>query len=349
MHRPRVWLLLPLLLATTLSFAQTWTTEIVSDTLPDYGFYHGAAFDANGNLYIAYSAVTSTKRNAPSVVRFITRHSDGTWSAPTTIDTAGATGISVAIDSNGNPAVTESQGALHYLYQDPVTHAWSSETVETSAANDVTSLAFDPNGLATIAYRTCVNKGGGTKFARRTAANTWTKQVVDTSCNARYSSLVYDNLGSPGIAYSDICSGTGTFNCIKYAHYNAGVWTSQVVESGTAGYGTFASLAYDENNNPAVTHYDLGVRCLTSLHGVFTLAFWVNGFSGYGQGAELRFDALNNPVFGFQDYNSVLYTASNAVLATGKPSWIVTNRAYNGVPYLLFYDSGQKKLILLHQ
>ena len=355
MNRSRLWpLFLFVLLTTALSFAQTWTTEVVPDTLPDYGFYHGAAFDANGTLYVAYSAVTSTKRGAPSVVRFISRSANGTWSAPTTIDAAGATGISLAIDSQGNPAVTESAGTLHYLYQNPVTHAWTAETVESSAKNDVTSLAFDSNGLATIAYRTCITKGGGTKFARRTAANSWTKQVIDPDCSGRYSSLAYDLNGAPGIAYSGVCSGTGGLNCLKYAHFNGSAWSTTVVEQGTVGYGTFASLAYDSNNNPAVTHHDLGVRYLTSNAGVFSLAQWVNGPSGYGQGAELRFDSQNNASFGFQDYHSVFYTGqlsnwTNTLLETGSPGWIVTNRAFNGTPFVLFYDSLQKKLILVHQ
>ena len=64
--------------------------------------------------------------------------------------------------------------------------------------------------------------------------------------------------GNPSIAYSaDL--GSGDHDSVKFARWNGSSWDIEIVETGTPGFGAYASLAYDPTTgNPSIVHESSG-------------------------------------------------------------------------------------------
>jgi len=228
-----------------------WSISVLDDPANNVGFYSSVAYDLNAYPYIAYSDETADDVK-------LAAWNGSQWDIQTVDAGTGVrTGISLAFDRNNNPTVSYGWGVLKFAQWVPSTQSWQLTTLESRYANnDVTSLAYAPDGSPSISYRTITPKGGYLKFAKKTATG-WTLQNV-AFAGARYNSLAYDAVGNPSIAFSDDIDGDNSLDTLKFAHWNGSTWEVQTVESGVVGYGVFASLAYDNTGKPAIVHGNSG-------------------------------------------------------------------------------------------
>jgi hypothetical protein len=221
------------------SDAHHWDISV----MPEAGsFYHALVFDPqSGNPAIAFSAGGYAK---------LARWNGTAW-AITSVG-SGGTGVDLAFDPvDRNPSV--SWGATKLVFAHWTGAAWKLETVEkTNATNDVTSLAYAPDGTPAIAYRYTGGKGS-TRFARKSGSS-WVIQVVDSAYGGGYYSLAFDPAGRPAIAYAVDADRNGSYDTLKLARWNGAAWKTVVVETGVVGYGVFASLAFDASGNPVIAH-----------------------------------------------------------------------------------------------
>lgn len=218
-------------------------------TMPATGtFYHALAFDPlMGNPVIAFSASGYAK---------LARWSGASWAIETV--GSGGTGVDLAFDPDDrNPSV--SWGATKLVFAHWTGAAWKLETIETkSATNDVTSLAYAPDGSPAIAYRSTAGKGS-TRFAKKNGSS-WVIQVVESIYGGGYYSLAFDPAGRPAIAYAFDADRNGSYDTLKLARWNGTAWMTEVVETGVVGYGVFASLAFDASGNPVIAHGNGTIR-----------------------------------------------------------------------------------------
>lgn len=232
--------------ATGTTAAATWSVTVVDDPASNVGFYKSLKYDRTGSVpAIGYSD------EGANGVKYAQWNGSG-WDTKS-VDVSSDTGVSLAFDSNNDPTISYGWGQLRFAQYVPSTQSWQITTLESrDANNDVTSLAYAPDGSAGISYRTTPRRGGSLKFAKRTASG-WTLQTVATA-GARYSSLAYDVSGRPAIAFSDDVDGDNTLDTLKLARWNGSSWAVQTVETGVAGYGVLASLVFDSAGNPTITH-----------------------------------------------------------------------------------------------
>jgi len=125
-----------------------------------------------------------------------------------------------------------------------------------SAPNDVTSLAY-LGETPYIAFESGSGRSADVELAHRSAGK-WVIEVVDKAA-ARYTSLAFDIDESPVVAYSDDANHDGQLDTLKIARKTTSGWQVTVVETGTVGYGVFASLAFDAGK-PAIVHNNTAVR-----------------------------------------------------------------------------------------
>ena len=226
-----------------------WSTETV-DSVGTVGFYKLTAYSpVTGFPAVGYSD------EGKDDVKLATWNG-AAW-AIQTVDAGKnvAEGISLAFDPAGNPALSYGAGPLKFARW--TGSAWSIQTIESSnAGNSVTSLVFK-DGQPSIAYGYSVSKGNkvsGQLRMARLVGSTWVIETVDTYAT-RYMSLAYAPDGNPSIAYSIDTDGNGMIDTLKFAHKTGSTWTIQTVETGVAGYGVFASLAYDPlTGYPTISH-----------------------------------------------------------------------------------------------
>jgi subtilisin family serine protease len=220
--------------------------------IPETGtFYHAHAYDpSSGNPAIAFSSSDGLAKLA--------RWNGKAWSIEKVA--AGGTGVDVAFDPfDGRPSLAWGSGALSFAHW--TGSAWKVEAVEKSfASNDVTSLVYAPDGSPSIAYRS-TQKQGSTRYAKW-SGTAWVVQVVDGAEAGRYNALAYDRESRPAIAYSADVDDDGYIDTLKLARWTGASWDVSVVESGTVGYGVFASLAFDSSGAPVLAHGNGSIRYL---------------------------------------------------------------------------------------
>ncbi|MBT8439341.1 MAG: S8 family serine peptidase, partial [Gammaproteobacteria bacterium] len=216
-------------MATTL--ASSWLTGIVDDSAR-VGFYQSIALQP-GTEYpaIAYSDETNGD------VRFA-QWDGGSWNR--VVVGSGGPGVSMAFDPKGNPSISYGWGKLYFAHFNG--ESWSVEVIERNGAyNDVTSLAYHPDGYPCIAYR---GKHADLILACN-AEDGWDKQVVLEVGAAKYKSLAFDLSGFPVIAFSDDFDGDNTIDALRYAHWNGVAWDIETIDEGIEGIGVFPSLVMD--------------------------------------------------------------------------------------------------------
>ena len=97
---------------------------------------------------------------------------------------------------------------------------------------------------------------------------------------------------------------------MKFAHWDGASWVIEVVETGTPGFGAYASLAYDPvSGNPAIAHisYDEGcVRFVRSDGSAWGGAAIVDcGASQAVSWSSLEFDSDGTPYIGYVRQNAL--------------------------------------------
>jgi len=277
-------------LASATTLPSTWAVEAV-EAGADVGFYHGHAYDPSGNPAVAYS------QDSQDDVKFA--HWNGASWDVETVD-AGTdvyTGIDIAYSPlDGNPSISYGWGKLKFAHRTAT--GWSITTLETrNANNDITSLAYAPDGGASIAYRLVGNRPAQ-KFARQSpVTGAWTLEVVDPGAHARYTDLAYDLAGNPAMCYSVDIDEDNWLDTLKYAHWNGASWDVQIVETGVVGYGVLCSLAFDPLTGfPAISHQANGIRVA-----LWNGASWDVEVFGSGGGTSLAYDSAGTL---FMSYSS---------------------------------------------
>ena len=269
----------------------TWNVDTV-EAGSDVGFYHGHAYDPLGNPAVAYS------QDSQDDVKFA-HWSGASWDIETVdAGTDVYTGIDMAYSPlDGNPSISYGWGKLKFAHR--TASGWSITTLESrNANNDITSLAYAPDGGASIAYR-IVGSRPAQKFARQNPiTEAWTLQVVDPGAHARYTDLAYDMAGNPAMCYSVDIDEDNWLDTLKYARWNGASWDIQVVETGAVGYGVLCSLAFHPFTGfPVISH---------QVNAVIRVALW-NGASwgievfGSGGGTSLAYDSAGTL---FMSYSS---------------------------------------------
>jgi subtilisin family serine protease len=208
------------------------------------------AYDADGVLHIAYYD------GFERTLKYVTRATDGTLSAPQTIDSSGndvGGEASIAIDSRGRAGVAYfdgSAGDLRFAHFNGQT--WDVEIVDARGSVGLyPSIAYDADDHAVISYFR--KSSGDLRVARQTADGTWNIQAVDlTDVVGRSTDVKFNKAtGEIAVAYEDCTRGW-----LKIARYLGGAWTTSVVDAYTLGV-THTSLAFDALNQPAISYYDI--------------------------------------------------------------------------------------------
>jgi hypothetical protein len=257
-------------------------------TMPVIGAYNPALAYAplSGNPAIAFSISGYAK---------LARWSGVAWAIETI--GSGGTGIDLAFDPvDRNPSV--SWGSTKLVFAHWTGAAWKLETIETkSATNDVTSLAYAPDGSPAIAYRSTAGKGS-TRFAKKNGSS-WVIQVVESVYGGGYYSLAFDPAGRPAIAYAFDADRNGSYDTLKLARWSGTAWKTEVVETGVVGYGVFASLAFDASGNPVIAHGNGTIRYVQ-----WDGSSWVVETVASGNCSSLAFDSAGpivSYVFGYKE------------------------------------------------
>ena len=257
-----------------------WDISVIDDPpTTSAGFYKSLAYNPATSLpAIGYSSEDANQ------IKFAGW--DGSAWVTEVVDTTTDTGVSLAFNSSNNPTLSYGWGQLRFAEYVPSTQSWQVTTLESrDASNDVTSLAYDPDGNAGISYRTTPRRGGSLKFAKRTASG-WTLQTVATA-GARYSSLAYDGDGNPAIAFSDDVNGDNSLDTLKLARFNGSTWDVEIVETGVAGYGVLASLEFGDDGYPAISHVSGGTVRFAKWNG----NTWDVEIAANGYNASLLFNS----------------------------------------------------------
>jgi hypothetical protein len=209
--------------------AHHWELSI----MPVTGAYNPAlAYDPlSGNPAIAFSISGYAK---------LARWSGASWAIETV--GSGGTGIDLAFDPvDRNPSV--SWGSTKLVFAHWTGAAWKLETIEKkNSTNDVTSLAYAPDGSPAIACAFDADRNGSYDTLKLARGNgtAWKTEVVETGVVGYgvFASLAFDASGNPVIAH-----GNGT---IRYVQWDGSSW---VVE--TAASGNCSSLAFDGGGPPS--------------------------------------------------------------------------------------------------
>jgi len=269
----------------------TWSVATV-EAGADVGFYHGHAYDPLGNPAVAYS------QDSLDDVKF-GRWNGATWDIETVDAGSGVyTGIDIAYSPlDGNPSLSYGWGKLKFAHRTAT--GWSITTLESkNAHNDITSLAYAPDGGASIAYKLDGRSSSAQKFARQNPlTGAWTLQVVDPGAIARYTDLAYDLAGNPAMCYSVDIDGDNWLDTLKYARWNGASWVIELVETGVVGYGVLCSLAFHPTTGfPVISHQAGGIRVA-----LWNGASWDIELFGSGGGTSLAYDSAGTL---FMSYSS---------------------------------------------
>ena len=212
------------------------------------------AYDPDGVLHVVYH--DGTERN----LKYVTRGTDGTLSAAQVVDTSGndvGGQVSVAIDSHGRPGVAYfdgSAGDLRFAHFNG--ESWDVEIVDSRGSVGLyPSIVYDGGDHAVISYFR--KSSGDLRVARQSddaaATNGWDIEAVDLTDVVGRSTDITRNAktGEIAVAYED-----STRGWLKIARYANGAWSTSVVDAYTLGV-THTSIAFDHDDQPAISYYDI--------------------------------------------------------------------------------------------
>jgi PKD repeat protein len=164
----------------------------------------------------------------------------------------------------------DDQPQIAYPYPDPcrIRHAaWSGSAwqlvsdLDTGGCPEYVNLALDGAGALCISYRQWERRGQTQIQVMCREGDEWsTASVVDTVSQttpeelALYHALVLESDGTPHLGYYRQTTDT-TKAELWYATRSDGSWDRTVVDEGP-GVGSYASLALDSQNHPAISYYD---------------------------------------------------------------------------------------------
>lgn len=254
--------------------------------------------DAQGVLHFVYYDSTAL------TMKYATRSLSGKWSTPSTIDTSVprvGTEFSLKLDSFGAPRLAyldSPNGDLKFARF--VGTQWLTQRLDTAGvAGLYPSLAIDQDDRYWIGY---LRK---TKFDLRVMhfnGNVWSRQTIDSDGDVGFSSVVtLDQFDRPAVVY-----GNSTYKQLKFAHLSStNEWMIDVAEQDVGG-AAYLSLAFDVDNRPHVSYYEVTTSDLkyASFTGVEWIVQRVYSRGATGLYTNLRLDDDGNGQIAFWDKRS---------------------------------------------
>ena len=171
------------------------------------------------------------------------------WQIETVYDWAATACTSIALDSDGHPHISFSDGfTLKLASWDG--NAWHVETVDSELwPGEYSSLVLDGADHPHIAYYDAFTNDD-LKYAYWDGS-TWQKETVESEGDVgKHTSLALDKDGYPHISYYD-----DTNDNLKYAYQDASGWHIETVDS-KGWVGEYSSLALDESGYPHISYFD---------------------------------------------------------------------------------------------
>lgn len=230
---------------------------------------------------------------------------------------------SIAYDGEGNIHVSflgEYDQSLKYAFFDG--EEWVVEKIfETYDSVEQTSLALNPDGQPSIAFRTYAWPEGNILYASFNGTN-WEITSVDKgeSQTGRDLSLAFDSNGDPAIAYIKDTDSYPEYD-LKYAVLQNGSWVLDTVCSGDY-ISTTCTLAFDSEGIPHISYAH-------RTGGVYYDYFWLDSEEGWQQ-------ATVDP---YADYPAG-FTESMALDSLGRPHFVYNNNNAG----LLKYSSPEENI-----
>jgi hypothetical protein len=250
------------------------------------GLSNGIAYDAAGNLHLAYYD------GASNTLKYAKRTAAGVWGVTTTVDAGQQAGqfLSLMLDSSGLPGIAyyDAHNAdLKYAHFNGA--SWDVMTVDaTNTTGYYPSLQFDNLDRPVISYY--AKTGGSMRFAAYYSGK-WNLSTIDTVGDVgRYSSLALNPAtGRWAMAYEDTSQGS-----FKYAEMGKHAWNVTYADHSTRIGGGYISLAFNpKTNRPAMSYYDAYNANLkfASFNGSVWSAQTVAAHGTVGLYSVLTFDA----------------------------------------------------------
>lgn len=267
----------------------TWVSEHV-DGPGSFDGHTNIAIAADGSVHVAYYD------EGARAVKYGERGSSG-WTI-TTVDTGFSGGyVSMALTSDGRPAIVYvafSAAVRYALWNGTV---WSRETIDASATLPrYVDIVLDSANRPYVSYYA----DGTLRYATK-VGGVWSLEVADPTPSAGlYSRICLDSLGVPAIAYYDSVN-----HSLRWATDRNGRWTHTVLDgSGDAGWDI--SLSTDADGHAQIAYYarisgSLRFALNTTLGWVLETAD-VGGVVGWYTG--IATDAAGFPHISYYDWTN---------------------------------------------
>ncbi len=340
-------------LSSTLAQEQ-WVFETVAYAQGEWGTVHdhSLAFDKMGNIHLSYYDSFDSLYGV-----LIYANWDGTTWISETVDNSGGAYPSLMVDSSNNPHLSYfiigPTGDIKYARRDA--SSWISETVTSVGRPTDIPLALDKNDFPHINYR----NNDHLEYAYWTGSM-W---ITDTAATGnggapflRSPSLALDGNDNPHSSFHDWTGFDSSNSSLQYVQWSGTSWLTETIADSQ--YET--NLVLDTSDNPHIVFVD------TVDNGeLFKHAYW----SGSIWEVEVIDPEDNNLVYNLSlaiDANDMLhvsYIDDRGLMYAHQTEggWITeplmkTNVSETtivldneGQPYIAFYDSLSKELILAHK
>jgi hypothetical protein len=200
------------------------------------------------------------------------RRNGDSWNSTWTIDVVdmgndAGMHASMAIAPDGNESIAylriaPGDGNASLMYTHAVGTQWFTEVVPVTGIDKDSnlSLAFAPDGLPAIVYHQ--NVPSVPVYVKCESNMSWTLQVIDsTMSGGKDPSIIFLPNGSPAVSYQvEYNPATGTYNDLRYAHFDGTQWIHEDVDYGDGIYsnlGYFSSLKLNAAGKPTIAYYEL--------------------------------------------------------------------------------------------
>lgn len=319
-----------------------WVIQKV-DTTGKVGLYTSLALDASNNPHIGYYDATKEAVKYASWTGSAWEIKTVDKNIASSAYIADGMGISLVLDSGGNPRIAYFEG----LNKDLKVALWSGvawviKTVDGGGGDDMgryPSMAIDSANHLHLSYYNASNKV--LRYAKGSPdGSSWDKAAADQTAEVgKFTSLALDTSGNPSIAYFD-----DNGDIIKYAWYN-GIWQNERVKITVGGddvfvEGIFPSLALDGTGDPYISFYDpksrtlrLAVKHLVGFENKWEI-FVVDNEGEVGRYSSVALDATGTVGISY-------YDDSNGDLKYARSLPPDTNPYKIYLPFIILNSTGQ--------
>jgi len=236
--------------------------------------------------------------------------SDGTHASKWNVsDVSNVTGgsNSLALDHNGNPKLSISEGATLLFTPNRVSYvywngsAWVQSTVISGA--DVcfytysTSIVLASDDSPRISFIRRANPSSGFLCFASQESGSWNISTIESGNTYGTNSLALDSNGNPHISYYD-----ATNKVLKYTTLEGSTWITTVADN-AGDVGQYCSLVLDGNGKPHISYYDATNKDLkyATLEGSTWITTVVDSSGEVGGYCSLALDNNGLPHISYYD------------------------------------------------